>query len=69
MVDLSIKIKEKLKKQNPSFSSDELDNATKDILENLNSQKKVDEDGHIVVAENVKVVLSGNITSSTDIKE
>jgi hypothetical protein len=62
-------IKEKVKSKNPNISNKELDSAVESILTKYNSNKKVDEDGHIVVAENVKVILSGAISTVTEVKE
>jgi hypothetical protein len=63
------KVKEKLLKQNPNMSKEDLESASNDIIKEIGSKNKKDEEGHIIVAENVKVILSGNITSSSTIKE
>jgi len=66
---ITTKIKEKLKAKNPSLTSEELDKATKEIITDFNSDKRVDEDGHIIVAENVKIILSGAISNTTEVKD
>lgn len=63
------KIKETLKVKDPSLSESELEETSSKIAEKINSKKKVDSDGHIIVAENVKIVLESGISSVTEVKE
>lgn len=69
-MDLKLQIKELLQSKNKSLSNEDLDKAVSTISEKIKSSpKRVDEDGHIIVAENVKVSIGGAISSATEIKE
>lgn len=60
------KIKDKLKEKN--VSEDKIDEIANEVLEKINSKsKKLDEDGHIIIGENVKFVISANITSTGEV--
>ena len=64
------KIKEVIKSKNNSISESELDKSSKLIMEKLEVKKPIkrNEQGQIIVAENVKVILNSGISSATEIK-
>lgn len=60
------KINKSLKEKNIQMSEDEIQEIANKVIEN---NSKRDEDGHIIVAENVRVVLNSGISSVSEIKE
>lgn len=75
--DMVSAIKSQLKKENPNLSEDELNSRayaiataqwkkTHDGKAPTESIKR-DEDGHVIIGENVKFILEANITSTGDI--
>lgn len=64
------KIREVIKSKNSSITESELDKSSKLIMEKLEEKRpiKKDENGYIIVAENVRVVLNSGISSATEIK-
>lgn len=78
---LRLAIKRQLKKDNPSLSDDELDSRSYAIAtaqwkrnhggqapsrESISDEKKYDEEGRIIVAENVKFYIEGGISTITE---
>ena len=68
--DFSLAIKQQLMKDNPTISEQEANERSLKIVEaRKKANTKFDEDGMIVVGENVKLVLGANITSVNEIVE